>query len=152
MAVFSRFSLAQTAMSVAGFVLAWTAISFAVSVAVFEAPSHTVDAAVGVALGLGSAWFELSFFPRRGLRLAPIPAVALRTAFYVGVTVLALAVTFGWGARQNGAGYVEAYTSDAFWSFALQPRHAAVLGLVALASIIVNGARQVRLVLGPGTL
>ena len=152
MTTFSRHSLAQTAVSVVGFVLAWTAVSFAVANAVMAEPSHEVNAILGVVLGLGSAWFELSFFPRRGLRLAPVPAVALRTAFYVGVTALGLAATFGWGARENGDGYIEAYTSDAFWSFAVQPRHAVVLGLVALASVVVNGARQVRLVLGPGTL
>jgi len=108
---------------------------------------------VGVALGLASAWFERSWFPRRGLRLAPVPAIALRTAFYVGVTALVLVATFGLGSRgATGAGLVETYTSPEFWAFATDPGNAVVLGIVALASVVVNGARQVRLVLGPGTL
>ena len=149
----SRPSLARATASVTGFVLAWTAISFAVSAVVFDSSNHAVDVLVGVALGLGSAWFELSYFPRRGLRLAPVPAVALRTAFYVGVTALVLVATFGWGARGNEAvGLLEVYASDDFARFMTQPGNAVVLGLVALASVVVNGARQVRLVLGQGTL
>ncbi len=146
-------SPARATVSLAGFVLAWTAISFAASAAVFDASNTTVDAVVGVALGLGSAWFELSAFPRWGLRLAPVPAILLRTAFYVGVTALVLVATFRWGALGNeAAGLLEVYASDDFARFLTQPGNAVVLGLVALASVVVNGARQVRLVLGPGTL
>ena len=153
MAAFSHPSPVQAAVSVAGFVLAWTAISFAAANAVFDEPNQTVNALVGVALGLASAWFELSFFPRRGLRLAPVPAIALRTAFYVGVTTLVLVATFGLGARgSTGGGVVETYTSTAFRNFVTDPGNATILGIVALSSLIVNGARQVRLVLGPGTL
>lgn len=139
--------------SVAGFVVVWTTISFAAAAAVFETSNLTVNAVVGVALGLASAWFELAAFPRWGLRLAPLPAIALRTAFYVGVTVVVLIASFGWGAGQRaGGGFAETYASEAFRGFITQPANAVVLGLIALASGVVNGARQVRLVLGPGTL
>ncbi len=140
-------------MPILGFVAIWTSVSFAVAAAVFEAPSLAVNAEVGVALGLASAWFELVAFPRRGLRLAPIPAIVLRTAFYVGVTVVVLVASFGWGAGQStGSSFAEAYASDAFRVFVTGSDNAVVLGLIALASVVFNGARQVRLVLGPGTL
>ncbi|MDT7858387.1 adenylate/guanylate cyclase domain-containing protein [Rubrivirga sp. S365] len=149
----SHLSRVQTAASVAGFVMAWTAISFAVAAVVFEAPSMAVNAVLGVALGLASAWFELSFFPRRGLRLAPVPAILLRTAFYVGVTAIVLVASFGLGPLgSTGGGIAEAYASRAFKDFVMSTQNAVVLGLVAVASVVVNGARQVRLVLGPGTL
>ncbi len=144
-----RHPLAWTVRAAAGFVVAWTAISFAVAATVFDASSDIVN----VALGLASAWLELSYFPRRGLRLAPVPAITLRTAFYVGVTAAVLTVTFGLGPRGAAQGDVwQAYAGDAFRDFATSGSNAVVLGLVALASVIVNGARQVRLVLGPGTL
>ncbi|MDT7858364.1 adenylate/guanylate cyclase domain-containing protein [Rubrivirga sp. S365] len=153
MPAFSHRSPVQTAVSTAGFVLAWTAISFGISAVVFEASSLAINIVVGVALGLASAWFESVAFPRWGLLLAPITAVALRTAFYTAVTAIVLVASFGLGPRGSpGAGIVETYTGSAFWGFVTSTENAVVLGLVAVASVVVNGARQVRLVLGPGTL
>ena len=153
MTALARPPLTRTLAEVAGFVLAWAAASFAVAEAVVANPVFGMTVALGVGLGLASAWFELSAFPRRGYRLAPLRAVALRTAFYLVVGAVLLYALFGWHAGSDlGVGYVEAYFTDEFRSFAVRPTNLYALGLLAASSLIVNGARQVRLVLGPGTL
>ena len=108
---------------------------------------------IGVATGVLSALFELVWLPRFVRRLTSAQALAFWTATYVaialGVTALAvvlgtsLAVRLPGGVSIAAPAFSDLFATEFFW----RP----VIGLVAL-SFLVNLGRQVRLVLGPGTM
>lgn len=140
------------------FVAVWSVV--AVGLALLDArPDHGLGdvafaAAVGAAVGLGSAWFELTALPGWGRRLSPWTTALARTAFHA-VVVVVLVVGLagaGWAVRSVfGTGALEVYGPAETGLYVRSASFFAVVGGTAAASLVLNVARQVHLVLGPGT-
>ncbi|MEM1055299.1 MAG: adenylate/guanylate cyclase domain-containing protein [Bacteroidota bacterium] len=107
----------------------------------------------GLVMGTASAWFELVALPRDGAGLSPGWVIALRTLFYSGIAAVAAVVVSILGNAVVEQRSLGAVMSDAdFWAF-FQGR-AFVLSLAGfvVAAFLINFVRQIRLMLGPGTL
>jgi len=108
---------------------------------------------VGIALGLLGALYELFWLPRIVHRLTSRGMFLGRTLFYAGAAGVAVTVLSALAASAEfdlplrtvlaAPVYHEMIGGRLFWT---------VIGLLALASVWINYTRQVRLMLGPGTL
>ena len=150
---------ARTARAYVPFVVVWFAAAVLATALLAPAGEMTrppgqffgTAAAAGVSMGLFSAWFELSVLPAFVRRLSSGAALLFWTAFYVGVAVVVNAGMFvlltSLGVGRPGApgagSFAGFVTTMAFWR---------IVGLYTVLSFAVNLVRQVRLMLGPGTL
>ena len=145
------------------FVLGWVAVSVGLAAFAtpgFAAPRPTRSVEIlfalanGVVMGLAGAWFETVALPRYGRRLSPGAAVAVRTAFYaagVPLVIMTLSV-FGETSRALGVEAPGVYGTRQTWRFFQTGTFAVMLALATAASFAFNLGRQVRLMVGPGTL
>jgi adenylate cyclase len=138
-------------------VAAWVAASAATG-AVFTPPYEptqpVVTLAFGVVAGALSAAFELVVLPRYVRRLTSGRVLLVRTAYYVVVIALVVVVVLAGlvGAVQLYIRPREVFASPDFVAFLGSRQFLAIVALLTLASFLINFARQVRLILGPGTL
>ncbi|MDT0631941.1 adenylate/guanylate cyclase domain-containing protein [Rubrivirga litoralis] len=108
---------------------------------------------LGVAMGANSVWFELSFLPRYGRRLTALAVIAARTAFYTVAGAVSLVALVAWATHDRlGIGPLAALGVPEVQAFFVGPRFIGGLAGLTLTSFAINFVRQVRLVLGPGTL
>ena len=140
------------------FVAGWTLVCVGIPALAMPHPLRPDEAAfalgLGVVTGVAGAWFEITGLPRYGGRLTPAAAVALRTVVYaVGLPVAVLLLAgIGEAARGLGFGALDVYGLEGTWqSFQTAP-FAIALVLSTAASFAFNLGRQVRLMVGPGTL
>ena len=137
-------------------VLGWVAASVAVSLALAtdDQPAAVgLSVVLGLALGGESAWFELFALPRWGRRWTAATVIAVRTVFYAASAAFYIVLLVGWATRSElGVGFVEAYGTPEVRAFLTGRTFLLALALLTLASFAINFARQVRLMLGPGTL
>ena len=110
-------------------------------------------AATGMAIGLGSAAFELGFVPRY-VRAFPMGGFLLiRTFFYVTLCALAIyTVTMSLLGLAEHGGLLGYYRSEQYRDFVLGGRFLVALVILTLVSFVLNFVRQVDRMLGPGTL
>lgn len=151
----------HTAKTAVAIVLAWVAgavvatLLMAPEGEMIRAPARffAVSVGVGVPAGLLSAWFELVLLPRFVRRLSSGQALLFWTAFYVVLATLLNALTFALlVSREDGRSLLEVLTSASFGRFLLEPAFWEPVALYTVMSFLINLARQVRLVLGTGTL
>ncbi|MEP0548174.1 MAG: adenylate/guanylate cyclase domain-containing protein [Rhodothermales bacterium] len=139
-----------------GMVAAWVAAA-AITGALVAPPEEparpVVTLAFGVVVGALSAAFELVMLPRYVRRLTSGRVLLVRTGYYVVVIALVVVVLAGLvGAVQLGVRPREVFASSDFVAFLGSRQFLAIVALLTLASFLINFARQVRLMLGPGTL
>jgi adenylate cyclase len=109
--------------------------------------------ATGAAIGAGSAWFELRFIPRVVRSLTVGGLLLLRTFFYVALCAVAIhVVTMSVLGLSEHGGVFAYYTSPQYRDFVLGGRFGVALAILTLASFLINFARQLNRMLGPGTL
>ena len=139
-----------------GMVAAWVTAA-AVTGALVAPPGEPtqpgVTLAFGVVVGALSAAFELAVLPRYVRRLTSGRVLLVRTAYYIIVIAAVVVVLAGLvGAVQLGVRPREVFASPDFVAFLGSRQFLAIVALLTLASFLINFARQVRLMLGPGTL
>jgi len=135
----------------------WIAAGLLVHWLVRRVPTHLAReltaAATGLAIGLGSAWFELTALPRLVRRLTMGGLLLVRTFFYVVLCAAAIyLVTMSLLGLSEHGGWLGYYTSAAYRDFVLGGRFVTALVILTLASFVINFVRQLNRMLGPGTL
>ena len=118
------------------------------------APSQTAIAvAFGVVIGVVSAWFELLAMERWGRRLSSGAAVGARTLFYALAAIAGTLFFIGLEGRGPlGVTWAEVYRTPEVVGYLRSPAFPLSTALLIGASFAVNFVRQIRLMLGPGTL
>ncbi|MEM1057578.1 MAG: adenylate/guanylate cyclase domain-containing protein [Bacteroidota bacterium] len=107
----------------------------------------------GLVMGVASAWFELVALPRDGAGLSPGPVIALRTLFYSGIAAAAAVIVSILGNAVVEQRSLGAVVRDAdFWAFFQGRAFVFSLAGFVVAAFLTNFVRQIRLMLGPGTL
>ena len=138
----------------------WAALTFlAARVADIGDPGASVwtvlaqTAGVGVLIGSAAAWLESGPLARWGRRLPLWAALAARTVSYAVVVVVALTVLIAVLSRvDRGVSLLETVRTEEFRQFVTSGEFWAFVGLLMLASFVINFGLQVRRVLGPETL
>ena len=144
----------RTTLWIAG---GWIAAGLLVHWVVRRVPTHLTRevgaAATGAAIGLGSAWFELSLVPRVVRSLTVGGLLLSRTVFYVTLFAVAIhVVTMPLLGLSEHGGLLGYYRSQAYRDFVLSGRFPLALAILTLASFLINFVRQLNRMLGPGTL
>ncbi len=107
---------------------------------------------IGVVIGSVAAWLESGPLARWSRRLPLWAALLARTVSYAAAVALALAVMIAVLSRVDGVGFAEAIRSDQFQAMVVSRPFWVFLGLLMVASFLINFALQLRRVLGPETL
>ncbi len=111
------------------------------------------SALVGLLIGSAAAWLESGPLARWGRRLPLWAALAARTVSYAAVVALALVALIAILSRfENGVGFAQTLRSARFQAMVTSGNFWAFLGLLMVASFVINFSLQLRRVLGPETL
>lgn len=147
---------ARTLQATTRLVLGWVVASSAVgwALATDQQPSSPpLSVALGLAMGLVSAWFELDALPRYARRWTAAVVIGARTVFYAAAAAFFIVALVGWAGRnQLGLELREVYRHPGVQSFLESRTFLGALVLLTTASFAINFIRQVRLMLGPSTL
>jgi adenylate cyclase len=135
----------------------WIVAALLVHWIVRRVPTHPARelaaAATGAAMGVGSAWFELSLIPRYVRSMTVGGFLLFRTAFYVTLCAFAIyTVTFSLLGLSEHGGLLGYYRSEQHRDFVLGGRFLLALAILTLVSFLINFVRQLNRMLGPGTL
>ncbi len=135
----------------------WIGAALLVHWIVRRVPTHLAReltaAATGAVIGAGSAWFELRLIPRYVLSLTVGGLLLVRTFFYDTLCAVVIhAVTMSLLGLFEHGGLLEYYKSEQYRDFTLGGRFVVALATLTLVSFLINFARQLNRMLGPGTL